>query len=677
MQNPLKSTKNLPLVIGKTQLEEAHKIELTRSQSVIRFCQFGEISETQKTALLQNIAQNSPLERVFFANNLGEITEDVSDYIHRLRTDETSQLLAQQATQKLAEKEPKRTPYIEYRETDTGEGLFYVVPVFDKDKIGIIYEKEKWICDNIELAGQGKDSQGEYYYLFKWQNADEKHPRLEAVHLADFGSETGWKQLKANGLKMTQGQGLTANLTQHFHNISKSVPHNWKIAKLTGWQNGAYLLPSGEMIGEPHSPIYFADKSGASLGYTTKGTLESWQKAIAANVLGNHSMMLGIAVALAAPMLAIIGRESFGVHLFAESSKGKSTTLNIANSVYGNPDKIKLSWSTTAVGIKNEATARNDGFITLDEIGQAKDAKNLEAIAYDLFNETGKIQGKKDGGNREINRWKVSALSTGEKDLETQINLQGGKVNAGQLVRLLNVPLDEANQLHHFTTKKAHADHLNEQVNEHFGVIGREWINFLARNGEQVKATFKTIRQKWIDLASNMSGQVQRVAGDRFSVLETALQLAKELTGWREDENAQAILKNFLNWKEEFGSKSREETSIIETVMNWILINEGSFIEYPTNENQRTPSKISGFRVLADISKDEQEHFYVYPQIFKEITVGYPKKMACSILENAGILQKPSRPERNYEYQTIIPHYIAGKKIRAYKIIPIIEDTKE
>lgn len=388
-----------------------------------------------------------------------------------------------------------------------------------------------------------------------------------------------------------------------------------------------------------------------------------------------HSYAL--AVALAAPMLAIIGRESFGVHLFAESSKGKSTTLNIANSVYGNPDKIKLSWSTTAVGIKNEATARNDGFITLDEIGQAKDAKNLEAIAYDLFNETGKIQGKKDGGNREINRWKVSALSTGEKDLETQINLQGGKVNAGQLVRLLNVPLDEANQLHHFTTKKAHADHLNEQVNEHFGVIGREWINFLARNGEQVKATFKTIRQKWIDLASNMSGQVQRVAGDRFSVLETALQLAKELTGWREDENAQAILKNFLNWKEEFGSKSREETSIIETVMNWILINEGSFIEYPTNENQRTPSKISGFRVLADISKDEQEHFYVYPQIFKEITVGYPKKMACSILENAGILQKPSRPERNYEYQTIIPHYIAGKKIRAYKIIPIIEDTKE
>lgn len=99
---------------------------------------------------------------------------------------------------------------------------------------------------------------------------------------------------------MTTGQGLTANLAQHFHAISKTVPQNWKITKLTGWQNGAYLLPNGEMIGEPHGPIYFTEKSGASLGYTTSGTLESWQREIADNLKGNHSMMLGVAVALSA-----------------------------------------------------------------------------------------------------------------------------------------------------------------------------------------------------------------------------------------------------------------------------------------------------------------------------------------------------------------------------------------
>ncbi|WP_241010262.1 DUF927 domain-containing protein [Aggregatibacter actinomycetemcomitans] len=428
-----------PLILGEPQLAEISQLRLTKeSTHFIRLCVFGEFTESQKSAVLLNLSKHSKVEKVQVCDSLGQQIEDCSDYVARLRIDEESQQRAAEHA-KLAEiaEAPKTSPYVEFRELNNINGLFLVTPKLDKDTGEILREDQKWICSNVDLVGQGKNEQGEYYYLFKWRNPDEREPRLEAVHLEDFGTEAGWKQLKGKGLKMTQGQGLIGKLTEHFHNISNTAPCDYKITKLAGWQNGAYLLPSGEMIGEPTSPIFFTEKSGADLGYTVSGTLESWQQEIANNVKGNPSMMIGVAVALAAPMLAILGRESFGVHLFAESSKGKSTTLHIANSIYGNPDKLKLSWSTTAVGIKNEATARNDGFITLDEIGQAKDAKNLEAIAYDLFNETGKLQGKKEGGNREINRWKVSALSTGEKDLETQLRLQGVKVHAGQLVRFL------------------------------------------------------------------------------------------------------------------------------------------------------------------------------------------------------------------------------------------------
>lgn len=76
-------------------------------------------------------------------------------------------------------------------------------------------------------------------------------------------------------------------------------------------------------------------------------------------------------------------------------------------------NQIKLD--ATAVGVKRSA-ARNDGLITLDEIGQAKDAKNLEAIAYDLFNETGKLQGQKRGWKQRHKPLESNALSTGEKD---------------------------------------------------------------------------------------------------------------------------------------------------------------------------------------------------------------------------------------------------------------------
>jgi len=562
-----------------------------------------------------------------------------------------------------------------YWENGKVKGLHLINPKVNKDT-GEVTEKETWICDNLELAGEGKTLSGEYYYLFQWQNHDEDAPRTVAIAREDFGTDTGWKMLKAQGLKMTQGSGLTQKLTEYFH-FNGNHFTQWTITNVTGWLNGAYLLPNGEIIGEPKKPIYFTDRSSSSLGYTTSGTLTDWQIEIAQNVRGNASMMIGVAVALAAPMLSLLGRESFGVHLFAESSKGKSTTLNIANSIYGNPEKIKLSWSTTATGVKNEAAARNDGFITLDEIGQAKDGKNLETIAYDLFNETDKIRGEKEGGNRQIKRWKVSALSTGEKDLETQLRLQGAKVHAGQLVRLLNVPLEEANNLHNFPNNKAHADHLNEKVQECFGVIGREWIAFLSNNADTVKSTYKIIRQKWLDLSNNMSGQVQRVAGDRFAVLETALYLAKDLTQWTEEESAQAILKNFLNWKEEFGENSREESALINTMTDWLLINESSFIEYPADPSAKIPLKIAGVRVLEDNAEGEEPCYFIYSKIFDEIIEGFPKKMAQNILFSIGLLKKPDKSEKGYnEYLFKIPKKMLGKTPRAYKIVPFPENDR-
>ncbi|OOF89412.1 hypothetical protein BKG94_02120 [Rodentibacter ratti] len=669
-----------PIILDAEKLANAGNYQILKEDvHAVTFCRFGNVVEEQENALLLALATNSKVKKVFFADSLGENQEELSRRLDDLRNNAESRNIAEMRVEFMNKPEmPKREPYVEYRENGKIKGLHKIEPVLDKKSGEILTEKITWICDNLALVGEGKTTSGEYYYLFQWQNRDENTPRTVAIAREDFGTDTGWKMLKAQGLKMTQGSGLTQKLTEHFH-FNGDHFTQWTVTDVTGWINSAYLLPNGEIIGTPSKPIYFTDRSSSSLGYTTSGTLADWQREIAQNVKGNASMMLGVAVALAAPMISLLGRESFGVHLFAESSKGKSTTLNIANSIYGNPEKIKLSWSTTATGVKNEAAARNDGFITLDEIGQAKDAKELGSIAYDLFNETDKNRGEKTGGNRQIKRWKVTALSTGEKDLETQLRLQNVKVHAGQLVRLLNVPLEEANNIHQFPNNKAHADHLNEKVQECFGVIGREWIAFLANNADSIKTTYKAIRQKWLDLSSNMSGQVQRVAGDRFAVLETALCLARDLTQWTEEESAQAILKNFLNWKEEFGENSREEKSIIDSLTDWLLVNESCFIEYPADPNAKTPPKIAGVRVLAN--GKEREYYFIYTKVFDEITDGFPKNMVRNVLFNSGIMKKPMTPQKGYnEYLFKIPVKMLGKSPRAYKIMPFsdeADDTEE
>lgn len=120
-------------------------------------------------------------------------------------------------------------------------------------------------------------------------------------------------------------------------------------------------MPDGSVIGETEKPVLFTGRSAAVNGYTMAGTAESWRNTVARLAEGNPRMMLGVAVSLAAPLIGMVGADGFGVHLFDDSSSGKTTTQNIASSIWGNPEALRLTRYGTALGIANEAEAHNDG----------------------------------------------------------------------------------------------------------------------------------------------------------------------------------------------------------------------------------------------------------------------------------------------------------------------------
>ncbi|KAB2431025.1 DUF927 domain-containing protein, partial [Enterobacter hormaechei] len=131
-------------------------------------------------------------------------------------------------------------------------------------------------------------------------------------------------------------------------------------------------------------------------GYTVAGTSESWRNSVARLAYGNYAMMTGIAAALAAPLIGLAGADGFGIHFYEQSSAGKTTTANVASSLYGNPDLLRLTWYGTALGLANEAAAHNDGLMPLDEVGQGADPVSVSQSAYALFNGVGKLQGAKE-----------------------------------------------------------------------------------------------------------------------------------------------------------------------------------------------------------------------------------------------------------------------------------------
>lgn len=533
-------------------------------------------------------------------------------------------------------KENDLKPYVDKRR----EGLYWIEPKLDSSTKEIL-EKESWLSTLVNVVGVGEDD-AERYLILAWTPEGTDKERIEAIPLRDIGEKEGWARMKSGGMLITAKSGLRSLLADHLQRSGNR--ELWSIANATGWQYGAYIMPDASIIGRPERPVLFNGRSAAAKGYCVKGTVESWKGTVAKLAYRNPSMMLGIACALSAPLIGLAGADGFGVHLFGGSSAGKTTTANAASSVYGEPDALKLTWYSTALGLVNEAAAHNDGFMPLDEIGQGGNRRAVAESAYALFNGVGKIQGAKEGGNRDLKRWRAMAFSTGEIDLESYIRADGGKINAGQLVRLLNVPISKATEFHGYADGKAHADAMKDGYQNNFGAIGRKWIAYLAEHRDQAVKVVRDSERRWLSLLPpEASEQVRRVAS-RFAILDAALRLSSDLTGWDESVSHDALLHSFNAWVSEFGMGNREAKAWVEQATAFLQqFGLSRYLPYPDSDPRDLPIKnLAGYRVTNRVT--DVIAFHTWPTVFKdEIAAGANYTAFAQALADAGMLDKPSK----------------------------------
>ncbi|HDX8781164.1 TPA: DUF927 domain-containing protein [Klebsiella michiganensis] len=548
-------------------------------------------------------------------------------------------------------------PRIESRK----DGVFWVSPKVDKDS-GEIINNESWLSSPMDVIGTGRDDKDQYLIL-RWVAFGADTATTTAIPLADIGEREGWRTMKAGGINVTTKSSLRAILADWLQRSGSRAL--WRVAHATGWQCGAYIMPDGEIIGTPAQPVLFSGRSSAAAGYTVAGTSESWRKSVARLAYGNYAMMTGIAAALTAPLIGLVGADGFGIHFYEQSSAGKTTTANVASSLYGNPDLLRLTWYGTALGLANEAAAHNDGLMPLDEVGQGADPVSVSQSAYALFNGVGKLQGAKEGGNRDLKRWRTVAISTGEMDLETFIATAGRKTKAGQLVRLLNIPLSKAVRFHDHQNGKQHADALKDAYQHHHGAAGREWIKWLANHQQQAIDTVRECEARWRSLIpADYGEQVHRV-GARFAILEAALILGSVVTGWAVQACRDAIQHSYNSWVREFGTGNKEHQQIVEQCEAFLNAHGLSrYAPFPYDQSDLPIRDLAGYRAKGNHDADPMI-FYTFPAAFEgEIARGFNAKQFAETIKNAGMLTPPASGRG---YQRKSPR-INGRQFNVYVI---------
>lgn len=565
-------------------------------------------------------------------------------------------------------REKERDPLIPFVDTRK-EGLYYVTPKLDKET-GEIIRPEQWLSDPMKPVARGMNEYEEHYLIVEYGRG-----KTKALPNEGLGDREGWKSLRRTGVNVTAKPAMR-NILSDWLDSHRHL-ETWSITHKSGWHKGAYIMPDGSVIGTPDQPVLFNGQSAAATAYQVSGTPESWRDDVARLADGNIFMMFAIGAALAAPMTGITMADSFGIHIYAQSTAGKSTTADMAVSLYGHPDLQRLTWYGTAYGIANEAVAHNDGLLYLDEVGQGADPKHVYKSAYTLFNGKGKIQGAKDGGNRPMENWRTVAISTGEKDIETYLLNAGVKVNAGQLVRLLNIPIERAVELHECESGKHHADTIKVNCRAHYGSAGRHWIEYLSAHKDEAREAYHSAQKRWNKLIpANYGEQVHR-ASDRFAMVEAALLTGRIITGWSEQDCRDAVQAVFNVWLAEFGTGNKEIEQIVEQATAFLnTYGMSRYAPLPYDERDMPVRDLAGYRERKGGHDDAPVIFYTLPSAFKqEMAKGFNAESFAAALTTIGMLKKPARG-KGYQGRTPRLKHLGNTQQRAY-VMMLIPDEEE
>ena len=558
----------------------------------------------------------------------------------------------------------------------TSEGVEYIGIKYDRNTGNVSELPPIRLCDRLELVGRGEDESGQQYRLLSWRSRGSSKMNLEIFPLRLAGEREGWAILRGSGLAIMQSRNAQERLAEYIQTQGCDEMHH--ITASGGWQHGGYVLPTGDVLGEVDKPVIYNGDSSSVSAYSVSGDAESWKRSVAHLAAGNSRCLLALGCSFAAPLLDLVQLESGGIHLYGDSSGGKTTCALIAASVYGPPELQTLNWDSTPLALANSAAARNDGLMILDEVGQGS-ADAVSLAAYRLFNGTGKAQGARDGGNRQTPRYRVLVFSTGEHALGQFLSSAGRTVKAGQDIRLVSIPADAGagygafEYLHDYKRPGQLAEAIKEATNAHHGAVGRTYIDYVARHRDAISARLNNAIVEWRNsLPPEAAGQARRVIS-RFAAMSFSLELATELglTGWTTGTGPKAMRRIFNEWLAENGCGRHEDSAILRQARLFLDLHgqsrfsemsssthskmpenkAGHFSALPASSTPATVASQAGFRRYNQSGEPE---FLLFPSVFdEEVIKGFSRKKACQVLAKAGMLKPGSEPpERGIKART-------------------------
>lgn len=288
-----------------------------------------------------------------------------------------------------------------------------------------------------------------------------------------LASNSSILQLAASGVLVTSENAKA--LSKYLFEIEdlnyENIPEQRSVGRL-GW------------VGEGFSP-YFGDLEFDGENnfrhifnsIRSSGDREKWLNAMRDFRAEKGVARIALAASFASVILQPCGLLPFFCHFWGGTEVGKSVLLLTAASVWAKPSfgEYVTTFNSTLVGQEMMATFLNSLPMCIDELQIQSSAgiRDFDKIIYQLTEGVGRTRGVKTGGLQKVNTWKCCFITNGEHPI-SNANSGGGAIN-----RIIEVETEE--KVYHDLVG------LCAVINENYGFAGREFVEYLQRDGVMEK----------------------------------------------------------------------------------------------------------------------------------------------------------------------------------------------
>ncbi|MBH0007390.1 DUF927 domain-containing protein [Psychrobacter sp. SWN149] len=546
------------------------------------------------------------------------------------------------------------------------DGLFFV-KYNDDDPSNITFKFKAFVCSPIEIIAKTRDiSSGTWGRLLQWRDDDnELHKWAMPLSLLQGDAREYRKELASQGLNITTNPKQRSYLDAYLQDYP--IYKRARCVDRLGWDGEQYILPNGAIGGDGKELIVYQSANSINSTLAQQGTLAQWRDELCRPLAEQSRFVFSIACAFAGQLLALLESDGGGFHLLGSSSMGKSLSLKLAASVWGNPDKYVKTWRSTDNALEGTASEHNDSFLPLDEMSECA-PKIVGKAVYMLGNGQGKGRSTTTGHNRIAKEWRIIFLSNGEESLQNIMAQAGQKTNAGIEVRVAHIDADAGKGLKTFDslvlapTGSAQADKINELSHAYHGVAGIAWLEHITTDKAATTATARGLVTDFMSQYTDLAPQAHRVA-KRFAIVAAAGEMATQadITGWQVGQATTAVMTCLDNWLDNYGRDGEhEQRQIIKHIQSFIEQHGASrfqtcFQTTSTRPNfeERTPNRV-GYR------NEDTGDYYFSKETFNSVCEPFSKRKVLQVLDEAGLLLSNQGDRKIYK----TPNTLFSGKVR-------------